>query len=320
MTSAALQETRGAAGAAGVAHKAIDMASTPTVVLAQDYLVPTDLSSALAALAAPGGATVLAGGTDLMPQTHAGRVRHAKTLLNIRRVEGLDQIVVDGTTLVIGTLVTIARLRTDPLVLSHAPLLSETADHFASDQIRNMASIGGNLCNASPAGDMSIPLLALDAQVALASLGPDGSVTTRWLDLDGFFTGPGRTQRAPTELLTAVRLPLAPKGQLARMYKSGVRPALDISTIALALVAQRENSGAFGKVRLALGAVGPTPLRARSAEQLLEGQVPDPALIERVAQAAADDAQPIDDVRASAWYRRELVLNMTRRMLQDAKL
>ena len=86
------------------------------------------------------------------------------------------------------------------------------------------------------------------------------------------------------------------------------------------MVAQRENSGAFGKVRLALGAVGPTPLRARSDEQLLEGQVPDPALIERVAQAAADDAQPIDDVRASAWYRRELVLNMTRRMLQDAKL
>ncbi len=240
--------------------------NAPAAVMApaQDYLAPTQLIPALAALAAPGGATVLAGGTDLMPQSHAGRVRHASTLLNIRRIEGLDQITVDGATLVIGALVTIARLRVDPLVLAHAPLLAETADHFASDQIRNMATIGGNLCNASPAGDMLIPLLALDAQVALASLAGDGSVATRWLDLDGFFTGPGRSQRAAHELLTTLRLPLASPAQVTRMHKSGVRPALDIATVAIALAAQRDAAGCLSQVRLALGAVGPTPLRARA--------------------------------------------------------
>lgn len=294
-------------------------APAAAIVLATEYLAPTRLQPALAALAAPGGATVLAGGTDLMPQSHAGRVRQAQTLLNIRRIEGLDRITVEGDALVIGALVTIARLRVDPLVLSHAPLLAETADHFASDQIRNMATIGGNLCNASPAGDMLIPLLALDAQVALASLGADGSIATRWLDIDGFFTGPGRTQRSAHELLTAARLPLAPKTQVTRMHKSGVRPALDIATVAIAFAAQRDDGGRLRQVRLALGAVGPTPLRARAAEQLLEGRVPDAALIERAAQAAAEAARPIDDVRASAWYRRELIHNMTRRMLTDAQ-
>jgi|CXWL01.1.fsa_nt_gi CO/xanthine dehydrogenase FAD-binding subunit len=283
----------------------------------QRYLAPADLVQALAALADSGGATVLAGGTDLMPQVRAGRVPPARTLLNIRRVAGLDAIVLEGGRLHLGALTTVATLLTHPLVRAHAPLLALAADHFASDQIRNAATVGGNICNASPAGDLLTPLLALDAEVELASLAGDGSVARRVLPIDGFFTAPGRTQRRADELLTAVRVPVAPRGQISRYYKTGTRPALDISAISIAFAAQRDDAGRLSGVRLALGAVGPTPLRARRTEGLLEGQPPAPALAARAADCAASEAKPIDDVRASAWYRLELVRNMTRRMLDD---
>ncbi len=282
----------------------------------RNYVAASTLSQALATLA-QGNTIVLAGGTDLMPQDHAGRVRPADTLLNIRRVGELRGITVEAVHLVLGALTTVTELLTDPLVRRHAPLLTEAADHFASDQVRNMATLGGNLCNASPASDMAPALLALDAEVALASLATDGSIAVRWLPLDGFFTAPGKTLREAHELLSAVRLPLPATGQFSRLHKAGVRPALDIATIAIALSAQRDADGSLHTVRLALGAVGPTPMRARAAEALLEGKLPEKALIAAAAQAAADAARPIDDVRASAWYRRELVHNMTRRMLED---
>jgi CO/xanthine dehydrogenase FAD-binding subunit len=281
------------------------------------YVAPTDLAQALAALGDEGGAIVLAGGTDVMPQGNAGRLRPARTLLNIRRVTGLDAVELVGDALRIGALVTLTTLLTHPLVREHAALLADAADHFASDQIRNMATLGGNLCNASPAGDTLPPLLALDAEVELASLAEGGTVQRRWLALDGFFTGPGRTLREANELLTAVRIPLASHGRVARFYKTGTRPALDISTISLAFAAQREGDGRLHGVRLAIGAVAPIPLRARRTEALLEGKRLDAALAAEAAACAADEARPIDDVRATAWYRKELVRNMTQRMLGD---
>lgn len=283
----------------------------------QRYLAPTRLAQALAALAQPGGATVLAGGTDLMPQTHAGRVRPAPLLLNIRRVPGLAGVTRDGDMLVIGALTTIEDLRADDDVQRAAPLLAQACERFASEQIRNAATLGGNLCNASPAGDTLTPLLALDAEVELASLADAGEVRTRRVPIADFFAGPGRTQRSHDELLTAVRVPAAPPGQVARFEKAGTRIGLDISTISLALAARRDADGTLHGVRIALGAVGPVPLRARAAEALLEGRRADAALATAAAQAAADAATPIDDVRASAWYRRELVRNLTRRTIAD---
>ena len=144
----------------------------------QHYVAATTLAQALTTLA-QGSTIVLAGGTDLMPQDHAGRVRPAESLLNIRRVSELHGIAVEGEHLILGTLVTVTELLTDPLVRRHAPLLAEAADHFASDQVRNMATLGGNLCNASPASDMAPALLALDAEVALASLAADGASVNR---------------------------------------------------------------------------------------------------------------------------------------------
>jgi CO/xanthine dehydrogenase FAD-binding subunit len=289
----------------------------PAVQVPEDYLAPTGLVDALTALRDGAGVCVLAGGTDLMPQWHAGRTRPARLLLNIRRVRGLESIGIEGDSLRIGALTNIARFLVDPLLRAQAPLLAQAADHFASDQIRNAATLGGNVCNASPAGDMLVPLLALDAQVELAFLGGDGSARTRRLALHEFFTGPGTTQREPHELLTALLVPLAPPGQVVRFFKSGSRPALDISTISIAFSARRDADRRLHGVRLALGAVAPTPLRARRTEALLEGRSLDAALAAQAAASAAEEAKPIDDVRASAWYRRELLRNMTRRMLED---
>ena len=284
------------------------------------YLAPTRLVDALAVLRDSASVCVLAGGTDLMPQMRAGKIRRADTLLNIRRVPGLDAVSVEGALLRIGALTTVAQLLVHPLVHTHAPLLAQAADHFASDQIRNAATLGGNICNASPAGDLLPPLLALDAEVELVSRAEDSSTHVRRLPLHAFFTGPGATLREPHELLTAVWMPLAPDGRATRFYKTGSRPALDISTISIALAAQRDAAGRLHGVRIALGAVAPTPLRARHTEALLEGRLLDGALAAQAADCAAEEVKPIDDVRASAWYRKELVRNMIRRILDDVTL
>ena len=211
---------------------------SPMMKTVERYLAPTSLAQALAALADSGGVTVLAGGTDLMPQSRAGRVRPARTLLNIRRVPGLGAIEVVGDRLRLGALATIAELLVHPLVRQHAPLLSEAADHFASDQIRNAATLGGNVCNASPAGDMLGPLLALDAEVELVSLADGGSMRSRRLPLEGFFAGPGARGSRPTNCSRPCCVLPAPRGQVARFYKTGTRPALDISTISIAFAAR----------------------------------------------------------------------------------
>lgn len=276
------------------------------------YAAPKNLDEALGILQ-QGEVTILAGGTDLMPQTKAGRIAFKPTLMNIGRVAGLSGVTLDGQHLRIGALTTITAILNDPLVKQHAPVLADACDHFASDQIRNAGTLGGNINNASPAGDTLVPLIVLDAEVELASK-PNGSVTTRRMPLAEFFTGPGRTKRATNELLTAVRIPLPKPGHVARFYKFGTRPALDISTISIG-IAGVMSDGALSEARVAFGAVAPTPVRARGTEAALEGRRLDDATIEAAANAARDEVNPIDDVRATAWYRKELIHNMTKRML-----
>ena len=280
----------------------------------EHYWAPTTLPDALDHLRG-GDVTILAGGTDLMPQSHAGRVTLKRGLLNVRRVPELHRVEQADGAIRIGALCTITELMRDPLVREHFGILTEACDHFASDQLRNAATIGGNVCNASPAGDTLVPLLVLDAEAELASK-PNGRVETRRVPLADFFSGPGRTARAPDELLCAIRLPLPAPGFAGRFFKFGTRPALDISAISIGIGGVRRGS-ALTNVRVAYGAVAPVPLRARKTEAMLEGSPLDSASIDRIAAAARDEVRPIDDVRATAWYRKELVFNMTRRMLGD---
>ncbi len=278
----------------------------------QTYCVPKSLEEAAVILQA-GEVTVLAGGTDLMPQSRAGRTPLRPVLMNVRRLPELKGIAEDHGRVRVGALVTITELLSSPLVQDRLNLLWQACDRFASDQIRNAATVGGNLCNASPAGDMIVPLLALDASVVLAGK-PNGALRLRRVPMREFLLGPGRTCRAASELLTAVELPLPPRDFRGEFYKHGTRPGLDISTISIAAGA-RSDGKALRSVRIALGAVAPTPIRAAHAEAALEGRLAQPESIEAAARAALEEIRPIADVRASDWYRRELVHNMLKRVL-----
>jgi CO/xanthine dehydrogenase FAD-binding subunit len=160
---------------------------------------------------------------------------------------------------------------------------------------------------------MLVPLLVLEAEIELASK-PNGSLTRRRMPLAEFFVGPGKTKRSPAELLAGVRILLPSAHHYAHFFKFGTRPALDISTISIG-IAGTLNNGALSNVRVAFGAVAPIPMRAPRTERALEGKRLDPATIAAVAEVARDEVTPIDDIRASAWYRKELIHNITIRML-----
>jgi CO/xanthine dehydrogenase FAD-binding subunit len=280
------------------------------------YLAPRGLDEALQAMA-DGAATVLCGGTDLAPQTESGMRQYQAKLLNIRRVAGLGGIEAKGDEVRIGAVTTINEIRRDPVLAEIAPVLVEAAEHFASEQIRNAASVGGNLCNASPAGDMIPPLLVLGASVELACWRAR-AMQTRRIPLDQFFVGPGKTVKLPQELLTAIVFDRPAIGFVARFRKSGPRPALEISTVSVAVGARLAN-GRLSNVRVAMGSVAPTPLRARHVEAALEGKPLDAATIAAAVAATAEDAKPIDDVRASAWYRGHLVRVFVEEVLNDIR-
>jgi CO/xanthine dehydrogenase FAD-binding subunit len=225
--------------------------------------------------------------------------------MNIRRIEHMSGITAVDGQVRIGALTTVTQIMENDLIRTSLPVLAETADCFASDQIRNAASIGGNICNASPAGDMIIPLMVLDASVELASW-KDGGITTRIVPLDAFFTGPGRTTRQDNELLTAVLFNMPNQGFTACFKKSGPRPALEIAAVSMAIGGAMKE-GHLRHVRAVMGAVGPTPLRAHKLEANLEGKLLDAAMIKQAAELAVEDARPIDDIRASTWYRNHLI-------------
>lgn len=280
------------------------------------YLAPHRLDEALRAMA-DGDATVLCGGTDLAPQTESGVRRYEATLLNIRRIEALGGIDTTGDEIRIGATTTVSEIRRHPALAEIAPVLVEAAECFASEQIRNAASVGGNLCNASPAGDLSPPLLVLGASVELACW-RDDAVQTRRVPLEEFFVAPGKTVKRPEELLTAVVFARPAADFVGRFRKSGPRPALEISTVSVAVGARIAN-GRLGNVRVAMGSVAATPLRARHVEAALEGKPLDATTLAAAVAAAPQDARPIDDVRASAWYRGHLVRVFVEEVLNDLR-
>jgi CO/xanthine dehydrogenase FAD-binding subunit len=253
------------------------------------------------------------GGTDLTPQSQAGRVKFGHTLMNIRHIAQLSGIRLEGDEIFISALSTMTEVMEHPLVQAHLPVLAEACNHFASDQIRNVGTIGGNICNASPAGDTLVALLVLDARVVLASM-PEKALHRQLMPLASFLVGPGKTRRLPGELVTGVRIALPQAHHVARFYKHGMRPALDIATISIG-IAGTLSHGALTNVRVAFGAVASTAIRATQVEMALEGQVLDEDCIERVASIARSEVKPIDDVRASAWYRQEMIHNITKRIL-----
>ena len=274
-------------------------------------LRPKTLPEALSMLA---GADVIpiAGGTNVVVDLRAGK-HHPAGLVDVTRLAGLRGIRRDDGHLVIGGGTTISDLLHDPLIAQHAPALAEAAAVFANPLIRNRATVAGNLADASPAADTAPPLLALDAEVELSS-----QAGTRRVPLADFLVGVRKTVRRPDELLTAVRIPL-PEGvhRAGHFHKLGLRRADAISVLSAAAVVTWDTAGRCTAARIALGALAPHPLRATAAEETLLGQVLTPALISEAARLAGEATRPIDDIRGTAAYRREVAEVIVRRLLEQ---
>ncbi len=280
-----------------------------------EYLEARTLRQAISLLQRHGDeAQIVAGSTDFLVRWRKG-VWQPKYVVNIGRIASLSRISFSrGSGLRLGALAKVRDLETHPQIRRNYPALSAAASSFAGVQVRNLATVGGNVCNASPAGDTLPALLAFDAQCKVA--GPEGE---RWVALSDFFTGPGRTVLQTGEILTELRLP-PPLPKTGSLYiKHSPRGAMDIATLGVASVISLEGSGLVCRnVRIGLGAVAPTPIRASSAEALLWGREVTPELIASAAEAAKAVATPIDDIRGTAEHRQAMVEVLTQRTLEKA--
>lgn len=274
-------------------------------------LTPRELPELFAALETP-GAHMLAGGTDLLVRLRAaereGRAL-PQALVRLDGVAVLRGIVreADGS-LRLGAAATHAELLAHPLLRQELPELAAALCELGSPPIRNMGTLGGNICTASPAGDSLPPLMALGAEVELASL-----AGTRRMALSDFITGPGRTRLKPGEVLTAVIAPPARNFQVRHFEKVGRRGALAVAVVSLASLVRLER-GRVAEARLAWGSVGPTVWRCPEAEAALMGQRLTLTALGRVGAIVRENVRPIDDIRASADYRRQVAGNLLLRL------
>lgn len=278
-----------------------------------EYFEPKSLREAVSLLKRYGeGAKVIAGGTDVLVDMKFKE--EPLCLVNIKRLPGMSYIREDNGCLRIGALTSIREIETSPVVRQKLPLLWEAAHQFASLQIRNTATIGGNVCRASPSGETLAPLLVLGA-IAHARF-PKGE---KKLPLGDFFLAPGKTLLGSKGLLREIEVPVPSKGSRGAYLKHAVRGAMDIAIVGVAVLVTPDAGGQKAKdVRIGLGAVAPTPIRARRAEKALRGKVVGRALMEGAARIAASESSPISDQRSSAEYRRWIVEALTRRGLAEA--
>lgn len=277
-----------------------------------DFKSPATLRECLAVMMAEEQSVApIAGGTNLVIDLRNGRAQ-PQTVVNLWQFSDLSYLRQENGYVAIGGRTTVTELLNSPLIQQTGRSIIESADLFASPLIRNRATVGGNLADASPAADLAPPLLALGADVVLTS-----QKGTRTVPLDEFFLAPRKTVRQPSELLTEIRYPRPTLKAQNTFLKLGLRSEDAISVVSVAAYLECEGD-LCQTVRIALGAVAPTPRRAKSAEILLRGERLNEALIRKAAQVAANqDASPIDDVRGSAEYRRWMVEVMVRRALMS---
>lgn len=275
-----------------------------------DYFEPKTISEALSLLDKYGDkAEVIAGGTDVMVDIKYKD--EPDCLINIKGIPNLDTIQEDRAGLTIGPLTTIHELEESALVKEKLPLLWQAAHQFASLQIRNTATIGGNICRASPSGETLTPLLILEGLAKTASSKGEQDVP-----FASFFKGPGETSLGSTGLLTGINVPYPAAESHAVYLKHAVRGAMDIAMVGVAvLVTPNAGKNKLDDVRIGLGAVAPTPVRAGKTEALLNGKALTAKLVKEAGTMAGSESTPITDQRSSGEYRKWIVEALTRRGL-----
>ena len=274
--------------------------------------VPARLSEAYALMTSAPHVPI-AGGTDLMVRITGEIGDPPERLLDLSRLRELRGISLEAGTLVVGASTTYTELRRSTLCREHLPALVEVAATIGAVQIQNRGTLGGNIANASPAGDTLPILLATDAEIVVGSARGD-----RTIPAADFFPAYRRTALLPDELILRIRFPLPPGRQVC-FRKVGTRRAQAISKIVMAVSWRAHGpSGGWSDVRVALGSVAATPIRATGTEAALEGQRPTPEVADRAAEILAAELNPIDDVRSTATYRRTVAARVLHRILRDA--
>jgi len=278
-----------------------------------DYLAPATLDEAFSLLSEyKGRVKVIAGGTDLVPKLKRREMGAPEYVIDLKGLPGLDEIKQAAGGLTIGALVTIGAVESSAIIGEKFAILAQAAQSMASPQIRNRGTIAGNICNAVPSADSAPPLLTLGARLKIAS-----GKGERTANIEDFFTGPNQTALGDDEILQEIQIPDMPPKSKGIYLKLTPRRAMDLAIVGVAVLVTPED-GVCKDIRIALGAVAPTPIRAKKAEALLKGQKLDGALIEKAARTAAGESKPIDDHRASAEYRRDMVEVLVRRAIKQA--
>jgi xanthine dehydrogenase small subunit len=274
---------------------------------------PHSLAQAYELLGGDPAPAPIAGGTDLMVQITGELREPPERMIDLSRLDELRGIALEGRAVVLGALTTYTEIRRSAICREHLPALVDAAATIGAAQIQNRGTIGGNLANASPAGDTLPVLLATDAELTVGS-----GRGERTLPVADFFTAYRETALASDEIILSVRIPLI-AGREVQFRKVGTRRAQAISKVVLAL-AWREHGRTAGwsDVRVALGSVAPTPIRSSATEQVLEGRHPTPETADLAAETLADSIEPIDDVRSTADYRRTVAGRVLHRLIREA--
>jgi carbon-monoxide dehydrogenase medium subunit len=279
-----------------------------------EFYQPASLAEASRLLKENGpGGRFLAGGTDLViAMKEKGLL--PKYIVDLKRLPGLSGVREnnDGT-ITIGALTTMYAIETSPVIKKKYPFLAQSAAEVGSIQIRNRATVGGNMANATPSADVAPALIALNASAKIV-----GTAGERTLLMEEFFRGPGQNAMSADEILTEITIPKTGPRLVGEYIKFSPRDMMDLAYIGVAVAYNLASDKKCEGVRIVLGAVAPTPFRAKNSEALLEGKVLTEELAEKVGDEAARESKPISDVRSSADYRRAMVGVMTKRAILNA--
>jgi carbon-monoxide dehydrogenase medium subunit len=276
------------------------MSSSRHITVDFTYHRPKELSEALRQLTELEGAMVLAGGTDLLIQIKTGEYSpHA--IVQVVDIEELNRLET-GVGLHIGAAVRLYRLEENDVVSRSYTALHDAVRGLGSVQVRNMATIGGNLCNASPSADTATPLLVLGAEAEITGINGSGALGRRTFPMESFFTGPGTTILKRGQLLSALTLPEIPTNSGSAFMKLG-RVKLDMAKISCSVYLERD-AGKIRTIRVAIGGAAPTPVRAVEVERALQGKACTPDRVQEASRGVVESIAPISDVRSTEGYRR----------------
>ncbi len=280
------------------------------------YHSPKDVNELMSLLSDSGEPVkIVAGCTDFVPAVRTGRwtFDDGITIIDIKKVKDFDTIKKEGNLLKIGACARLTQILESEDVRKYAPVLAQAAEQMASLQVRNTATIGGNICMASPAGDTVPPLLVMDAGVTIKDKDGEQDVM-----LKDFFTGPGQSILKPGQVLTSISIPITDQPDPACFLKIGTRTAVIISIVSAAVRVGSTN-GICENTRIALGSVAPTPIRVYKAESFLDKKSLDDKTIEECARIASEDISPISDLRGGKEYRKDVAGTLVKRAIKACR-